>query len=151
MYIFCFYGNFGVSKFILRLYRSCGRNYIVRLVVVPLRNSMKQASKTTLEIQERIQESLSPKVVTNIAKRYIRIQQEYYIFKEKHTNAQLTTHVRTSVVGIPASTSTKRQLKTEQVQHGLHSEYIQHSQLKTAQHKKTQFRLSLSANCSVEL
>ena len=28
--IFRFYGNFGVSKFILRFYRSCGRNDIVR-------------------------------------------------------------------------------------------------------------------------
>ena len=41
-------------------------------VVVPLRKSMKQARETTLEIQE----SLSPKVVTNIAKRYISFTKE---------------------------------------------------------------------------
>ena len=73
---------------------------------------MERARKTTLKIQE----SLSPKVVTNIAKRYISLTKESIqknnIFKEKHANAQLTTHVRTSVVdGVPASRSTKRQVK----------------------------------------
>ena len=96
------------------------------LVVVPLRKSMKQARETTLKIQE----SLSPTVVTNIAKRYISFTKESSkntIYSKKNTPTH-SWQLMYVVDGVPASTSTKRQSKTGQVQHRLHSKYI-HSAL----------------------
>ena len=106
------YGDFGVSKFILRFYRSCGRNDIVRFsrrTATQVHEHMREKQpwkfrKVFLQQSSPISQNVTLVLRTNLAKNYI--------FKEKHTNAQLTTHVRTSVVdGVPASTSTKTSVK----------------------------------------
>ena len=144
--IFRFYGNFGVSKFILRFYRRCGRNDIVRFS----RRTATQARETTLKIQE----SLSPKVVTNIAKRYISFTKESIkkktIYSKKNTPTrswQLTSARPSSMASrlVRARNVSQRRDKSNKDFTATFS--TRSSKLHST---KTQFHPVDSANCSVE-